>query len=258
MSLFGPAATVVVDALSYLFSAMGIGAIRGEDPRPARAATPRLRAGDLLEGWRYILRHPTLRPLFFNTVLVNGLIMAISPATAVLMLGHLGFKPWQYGLAFGVPCIGGLIGARVSQPLVARFGQHNVMLAAGALRACWSIGLAFVQSGVAGILLVIAVQFVLVTCMGVFNPVLATHRFNQTDPDRIARTLSAWSVTSNISIAALTALWGVLASITSPRTAIAIAGALLLATPLLLPRRDRVSPASTCKPPQRSMARQAE
>ena len=48
-------------------------------------------------------------------------------------------------------------------------------------------------------------------------------------------------VTSNASIAALTALWGLLASFTGPRMAIAIAGVLLLATPLLLPRRDPAS-----------------
>ena len=35
------------------------------------------------------------------------------------------------------------------------------------------------------------------------------------------------------------ALWGLLASATSPRTAIAVAGVLILATPLLLPRRAR-------------------
>ncbi len=70
-----------------------------------------------------------------------------------------------------------------------------------------------------------------------FNPVLATYRLEQTPPDRVARTLSAWSVTSK-SLAALTALWGVLAGLTGPRTAIALAGVLLLATPLLLPRRD--------------------
>jgi MFS family permease len=238
MSMFGPVATVVVDAVSYLFSAIGIGAIRGDEPPPARADTPRLRLGDLLEGWRYILTHPTLRSLFLNTALVNGLIMAIQPLVAVLMLGHLGFKPWQYGLAFGVPCVGGLIGSRLARPLVARFGQHKVMLAAGALRACWSVGLAFIHPGIAGIVLVIAVQFGLVTCAGVFNPVLATYRLHQTETDRIARTLSAWSVTTNVTIATLTALWGLLASITGPRTAIAIAGVLLLATPLLLPRRD--------------------
>jgi MFS family permease len=239
ISMFGPVTTVVADAVSYLFSAIGIGAIRGEEALPARAGTPPLRAGEILEGWRYILTHPTLRPLFFNTTLVNGLIMATAPLVAVLMLGHLGFKPWQYGLAFGIPCVGGLIGSRLARPLVARFGQHKVMLSAGALRACWSIGLAFIHPGIAGIVLVIAVQFGLVTCVGVFNPVLATHRLHQTETDRIARTLSAWSVTSNITIAALTALWGLLAGIIGLRSAIALAGVLLLATPLLLPRRDR-------------------
>jgi hypothetical protein len=240
IGLFGPVTTVIADALSYLLSALGIRAIGGSEPRLARADAPRPRAGDLFEGWRYILTHPALRPLFFNTILVNGLIMATSPLVAVLMLGRLGFAPWQYGLAFGLPCVGGLIGSRLARPLVARFGQHKVMFAAGALRACWSLGLVFIGPGVAGIALVIAVQLGLVTCMGVFNPVFATYRLDQTETDRLARTLSAWSVTSNAAIAALTALWGLLASITSPHTAIAIAGVLMLATPLLLPRYDEV------------------
>ena len=236
IGLFGPVTTVVADAVSYLLSAAGIGAIGGREPRPARAGAPRLRAGDLLDGWRHILTHPALRPLFFNTLAVNGLIMATEPLLAVLMLGRLGFAPWQYGLAFGAPCVGGLIGSRLARRLVARYGQHKVMLTAGALRACWLLGLAFIRPGAAGIVLVIAVELGLVTCMGVFNPVLATYRLEHTETDRVARTLSAWSVASNVTIAALTALWGLLASITSPRTAIAIAGLLLLATPLLLPR----------------------
>jgi hypothetical protein len=74
--------------------------------------------------------------------------------------------------------------------------------------------------------------------MGVFNPVFATHRLEQTASDRVARTLAAWSVTSNASVAVVTALWGVLATATSPRAAIAIAGLLLLTTPLLLPRQE--------------------
>jgi MFS family permease len=239
IGLFGPVTTVVIDAVSYLFSAAAIRAIGGSEPRPVRTDASRLRAGDLLEGWRTILTNPALRPLFFNTILVNGLIMATAPVIAVLMLGDLGFTPWQYGLAFGAPCIGGLIGARLARPLVARFGQHKVMLIAGALRSCWSLGLAFIQPGAIGIVLVITVQFGLVTSIGVFNPVFATHRLEQIATDRVARTLSAWSITSNLSIASLTALWGLLAGITSPRVAIAIAGVLMLATPLLLLlRRD--------------------
>jgi MFS family permease len=247
IGLLGPVTTVVADSVSYLLSAMGIFAIRGSEsnfaiggrqPRVAHADGPPSRGGDLLEGWRYILAHPALRPLFFNTVLVNGLIMATAPLLAVLMLGRLGFAPWQYGLAFGAPCAGGLIGSRLAPRLVARYGQHKVMLIAGTLRACWSLGLAFVGPGAAGITLVIVLQLGLVTCIGVFNPVFVTYRLDQTDTHRVARTLSAWSVTSNATIAVLTALWGLLASITSLRTAIAIAGVLMLATPFLLPRRD--------------------
>jgi hypothetical protein len=108
--------------------------------------------------------------------------MATEPLLSVLMLGPLGFAPWQYGL---------------------------------------------------------------IICIGVFNPVYATYRLEQTATDRVARTLSAWSISSSATIAAMTALWGLLASLTSPRAAIALAGLLILATPLLLPRHDRAAePAS--------------
>jgi hypothetical protein len=251
VGLFGPVTTMLADAVSYLLSAAGICAIGGREPspvctgafgspgRPTRAGRPRLRARDVSEGWRYILAHPTLRPVFFNGLAVGGLLLAVEPLIAVLLLGHLGFTPWQYGLAFAAPCVGGLIGVRLSRRLVARYGQHRVMRTAGTLCACWPIGLAFVRPGVAGLPLVISIQLGLVTCMGVFNPVLATYRLNQTPADRVARTLSAWSVSSSGTTAALTALWGLLASVTSPRTGIAIAGLLLLATPLPLPRHDR-------------------
>jgi MFS family permease len=237
--MFGPVMTVVADAVSYLLSALGIRAIGGREPRPVRTgAPPRFRVGDLLDGWRYILGNPALRPLFFNTVLVNSLIMAAAPLLAVLMLGDLGFAPWQYGLAFAVPCLGGLIGSRLAHPLVARFGRHKVMLTAGTLRACWPLGLAFVRPGAAGLVLVMVVELGLITSAGVFNPVFATYRLEQTGADRVTRTLSAWSATGKAATAAMTGLWGLLAGITGPRTAIAIAGLLLLATPLLLPRHD--------------------
>ena len=239
IGLFGPVTTVLADAVSYLLSAAGIGAIGGREPRPARTAAPRLRARDLLDGWRYILAHPGLRPLFFNAMAVNGLIMVTEPLLAVLMLGRLGFAPWQYGLAFAAPCAGGLIGSRLARRIVARFGQHRVMITAGALRACWLPGLAFIRPGPAGLVLVMTVELGMIICCSVFNPVLATYRLEQTAPDRVTRTLTAWSVSTKASIAALTALWGLLASLTSPRAAIAVAGLLILATPLLLPRRDR-------------------
>ncbi|WP_433565929.1 MFS transporter [Nocardia sp. CA-151230] len=236
IGIFGPVVTVAANAVSFLLSALGIRAIGGGEPQPAPSGNGGFRMGDLVEGWRYILTHRALRPLFVNTILVNGLIMATQPLLAVVMLRDLGFAPWQYGLAFGIPCLGGLIGSRLATPLVGRFGQRRVLVAAGMLRACWVPALACIGPGLAGLLVVIVVEFGLITCCGVFNPVYATFRLERAAPDRTTRMLSAWSITSNMNTAAMTALWGLLAAVTGPRTAIAVAGLLMLATiPLLRP-----------------------
>ena len=241
VGLLGPVTTVLADAVSYLLSACGVALIGGGEQRPQRPLTSRHRAAEVLDGWRHILGSPALRPVFFNRLLVGGLILAAEPVLVVLMLGQLKFAPWQYTLAFGVPCIGGFIGSRLARPLVARFGRHRIMLVVGTLSACWPIGLAFTGPGMGGVVLVIGVQFGLVLCMGVFNPVSATYRLDHTEKQLVARVLAAWSVSTSLATAALTAVWGVLASLTSPRIAIAVAGILLLATPVLLPRRDYVT-----------------
>ncbi|MFH8799655.1 MFS transporter [Streptomyces sp. NPDC017936] len=243
---FGPVVTVAADAVSYLLSALGLRAVGGREPAPAavrEVPAGRLTAGDLLAGWRHLLAHRTLRPLFLNTMLVNGLIMVGAPLLAVLMLGPLHFAPWQYTLAFAVPCTGGLIGSRLAPRLVARHGRRRVLLTAGTLRACWPVGLAFVGPGAGGLALVMVLESGLITCSAVHNTVLTTTRLELTPADRVARTLSAWSVGTKASIATLTALWGALAALTGARTALAVAGVLLLATPLLLAtvRRDGTS-----------------
>ncbi|WP_328806830.1 MFS transporter [Streptacidiphilus fuscans] len=239
IGLLGPLTTVIANAVSFVCSALGIRAIGGVEPapEPAPAAHPAGSSG-LLEGWRFILRHPTLRLLQVNCALNNGLIMASVPLLAVLMMGQLHFAPWQYGLAFAAPSLGGLLGSRIARPLAARYGRHRVLYVSGVARAVWPIGLAFIGPGTPGLVWVMVVELGLITCSGVFNPLLSTTRLELAPPDRVARTLSAWSVSNKISIAALTALWGLLAGLVGTRTAIGVAGALLLATPVLLPRRE--------------------
>lgn len=296
IGVFGPVTTVVADAVSYLVSALGIGAIGGDETVPRRGGsspsptpsampsptsassltpsttpaltptlpaspmtsptstptpspspsltpkptpTPRLSRADLLAGWHHILGHPALRPLFFNVLAVNALIMASEPLMAVLLLGRLGFAPWQYGLAFAAPCVGGLAGSRAARPLASRFGEPRVLMVSGVLRAVWPVGLAFVGRETSGMLLVMVLQFGLVACCGVFNPLLAAARLEHTPPDLVARTLTAWTISTSAAIAGVTAAWGLLAAAVGPRTGIGAAGVLMLATPALLPRRRR-------------------
>jgi predicted MFS family arabinose efflux permease len=227
---------VITDALSYVFSALSISAVRGPEERPQRNGANRVRAGELLDGWRHIFTHAGLRSLYLNNMLVGGLIMATEPLLAVLLLRNLGFAPWQYGLAFAAPCVGGFVGSRLASRVVARFGQHWVFRVVGTLRAVWLIGLAFVRPGVVGLVTVIVVELAIIVSMSLFTPVLATYRLEHTPRDRIARMLSAWSIGQQASIALFTALGGVLADVTTTRTALTVIGLAIFASPLLLPR----------------------
>ncbi|WP_433788980.1 MFS transporter [Actinoplanes sp. CA-252034] len=195
---------------------------------------------DLVGGWRHLLGHRGLRALFLNSLLVNGLIMATEPLLTVLMVAELGFPLWQYGLAFAVPCLGGLIGSRLARRVVASRGQPWVLRVVGTLRVVWLIGLAFVQPGVVGLVTVIVLELAIIICMSLFNPVLATYRLEHTPAPLLARTLTAWSISSGLSIAVLAALSGLLAGVIGPRPAIAAVGVLILVSPLLLIRGERL------------------
>ncbi|WP_405498010.1 MFS transporter [Nocardia sp. NBC_00511] len=245
IGVFGPVTTIIADALSYLLSALGVTAIRDREEPPQRTGKDGTRLADLLEGWRYLLSHSGLRVLLFNSMLVSGLIMATEPLLAVLLLRELGFPPWQYGLAFAAPCLGGLIGSRLARRVVARYGQFRILRTVGALRVVCLIGLAFVGPGIAGLATVIVVELAIIICMSLYAPVLVTYRLEQTPKDRVTRTLSAWSISTGLSIAVCTALAGVLAQATTPRTALAVCGLLILTTALLLPRREDSAPAAS-------------
>lgn len=237
IGLLGPVITVLADAFSYLISALAVLRIRGGDVVTTRDPATRLRATDLLAGWRFIHHDPVLRRLFRNSILVSGLITATLPLLAVLLLGEYHFPAWQYGLAFGIPAIGGFVGARLCAPLVHRYGRYRIMMITGWLRSLFPLGLAFVGPGAPGLLTVVLVEALLITCMGVFNPINATERLQRIPADHAARVLSTWSAGSKFTQAGLTVVWGVLATFTGTLTAITLAGVLLLTTPLLLPRR---------------------
>jgi MFS-type transporter involved in bile tolerance (Atg22 family) len=230
IGVLGPVITVVLNATSFALSALNIRRIATPSPAPAHTERP-----SITGGWRAILTDPVLRVLLGNNALVSALIMATAPLLAYRMLHDLGFTPLEYGLGFGVPCLGGILGSRLSRPLAHRYGQRRILLIFGVGRVLWSIGLAFIGPGLTGLLLVMAVELGLITCMGVYSPVFATYRLERIEPGTAARALTAWTITTRTSVAAGTALWGGLAAITGVRPALIIAGALLLATAVLLP-----------------------
>ncbi|MFJ4058272.1 MFS transporter [Streptomyces albogriseolus] len=234
----GAAATMVVDAWSFLASALGIRRIRQPEPAPpVRAASAHL-GRDIAAGWQYLLRHSGLRPLFFNALLFGGSVMMASPLMAVLMLDDLGLAPWQYGLALGLPCLGGVLGSRLTPLLTRRFGQRRTLLVSGVARTLWTILLPLTPSGAIGVFVIVAADFGLLLSAGIFNPSFTTYRMAATPDAFMSRVGTSWSVGAKTCQAAFVIAGGLIAAAAGVRGALLIAGLLCMASALLLPWRE--------------------
>ncbi|HEY9328632.1 MAG TPA: MFS transporter [Streptomyces sp.] len=249
IGVLGAAATMVTDALSFLGSALGIRRIRQPEPAPPVRAAGSPPGRDIAAGWQFLLRHPGLRPLFFNALLFGGSVMMASPLMAVLMLRDLGLEPWQYGLALGLPCLGGVLGSRLAPPLTRRLGQRRVLLLSGVLRTVWLVLLPLTPSGGLGVCTVVAADFGLLFSAGIFNPSYTTYRMAATPDAFMSRVGTSWSVGAKTSQAAFMIAGGILAGAAGVRGALLIAGLLCMASALLLPWREARTAAGTIPAP---------
>jgi MFS family permease len=167
----------------------------------------------------------------------GGCVMACAPLLAVLMLRDLGFAPWQYGLALGLQCVGGLAGAAAVRPLRRRFGERPVLLGTGAARALWLVFLPLTPAGPAGLAVIAGSQVLMLFCAGAFNPTFFTHRMNATPDGALSRVLAAWSISSRVVQPLVIAAGGLLAAALGTRAAMVVLAALLLTSVALLPWR---------------------
>ncbi|SDK30153.1 Predicted arabinose efflux permease, MFS family [Nocardioides sp. YR527] len=246
VSVAGPTLTVLVDALTYLLSALGIRSIRTPEPQPP-TRKPQHWLAEVTAGWRYILARRDLRSLFLNAALFGSGVIATSPLQLVLTLRVLGMEPWMYGVAMGVPCLGGILGAMCAPRLTNRLGERAVLLGSGVARTLWTIPIAFTPTGPVGFAWFTAANFGLILCAGVFNPTFAAYRMRETADDHMSRVQAAWSITMKVAQPVGVLAAGALAAATSPRTAIAVAGGVLLLSSALLPWRRTVTKTPTCE-----------
>lgn len=231
---FGATATMAADAVSYLGSVLGLRHIRkSEPPPPERSADSGIRAG-----WRYIFAHRGLRALFLNAMLFGGPVIMSSPLLAVLVLNGLGLPARDYGLALGVPCLGGIAGSRLARVLVRRFGQRRVLLVSGVLRTPWMLLYPLARHGMAGLGIIMAADTLLLACAGVFNPVFATYRMNVTADAYMARVRTAWGISSKTVQPLCVLAGGGLAALAGVRTALLIGGLACVSSAALLPYRS--------------------
>ncbi|MEV7013019.1 MFS transporter [Streptosporangium sp. NPDC051022] len=246
----GPLVTLIVDAVSFLASAV---LLRRLTRFPAGKAKEGRSRRELLAGWTFILGHGGLRPLYLNAMLFGGAIMWSSPIMAVVMLKDMGATPLEYGIALGVPCLGGLLGATLSPKTVTLLGVQRALLVFGAARTIWIIPMAFVGPGPSAVLAITSIDFFLLLCAGIFNPIFATYRMNSTPDGLMARVGTAWSVSSRTIQPLFITLGGMVATASTSRRSLLIAGVLCLGSAPFLPWRGRL-PGDVHEPAPRNPA----
>ncbi|AVT32105.1 MULTISPECIES: MFS transporter [unclassified Plantactinospora] len=112
--------TLLVDAVSYLVSALFLARIRLT--RPTEPASTDGAGLGLGQGLRFVVRAPILRSLLLGTTTLNLFNYMFTALYVLYVSTELGLSPGLLGLVIGIGAIGALLGAAVTGRLVRRLG----------------------------------------------------------------------------------------------------------------------------------------
>jgi predicted MFS family arabinose efflux permease len=118
LQVLGAPLLIVVDAVSFLLSALFLGSIRQPDTVPDRATRRPLRT-EIAEGLGFVVRHPLLRRIVACTGTGNLFGSITSTLLVLFALRELGLPESTLGLALSAGAAGGLVGAATA----ARFAR---------------------------------------------------------------------------------------------------------------------------------------
>ncbi|MFB7612014.1 MFS transporter [Streptomyces gardneri] len=123
----GPVGALVVDAASYLASAVLLRTLPESRPTP-RTGESALRL--MREGWRYVTGHPVMRPCMIWATAANFLNAALVALTPLYLVREAGLDSVQLGLVLAMDGVGALAGAAVAVRVTTRLGTAWGVIAA--------------------------------------------------------------------------------------------------------------------------------
>ena len=136
---------IVVDAATFLVSAVQIGRVR-IDERPVESAEGKSLVRRAREGLGLVLRHPILGPCLGGSTTINFFTLMANALLVLYASRELGLSAAVIGLALGVGAVGGLVGALLAPRIAGRLGVGPTILV-GAVLFPAPIGLLALASG---------------------------------------------------------------------------------------------------------------
>lgn len=130
IQVLGAPVTMVVDALSFVFSAHMTGRVRVTE-RPLTGHTESL-VRRAAQGFGYLRRHPYLAPSLRCCTTLNFFSFVAATLVVLYASRTLGLSAGTIGLAFGIGAVGGLIGALLAGRVARSIGA-GYTIAVGAV-----------------------------------------------------------------------------------------------------------------------------
>lgn len=127
-SAVGAANTLVLDAVTYLLSAITLVRIRHREPEPPPQPDRNVRR-ELAEGLGSVLRNPPVRAIGLHAAIYNAGIELVGVAFVVHAVRDLGLAPWVYGVVLLIGGVGSILGTLAAPALIRRLGYGPALLA---------------------------------------------------------------------------------------------------------------------------------
>ena len=132
VQLVGGPLAMLVDAVSFLVSAISVGLIRRpEPPRPARPAETRIRH-EIVEGLRLVASHPILIPLTLRSVIAHVAGSFYGVLYTIYLIDDLHLSPFMLGIVVSAGGVGALVGSLFASRAIARLGIGPALIWAAA------------------------------------------------------------------------------------------------------------------------------
>lgn len=122
----GAPLAVLVDALSFLWSAGWIASIRTPESRP-RPATERDLRREIAEGLRFVLGHPVVRPTVLFGAGANLMLTTTSAVEVLFLLRTVRLSAGAIGLLMGLCSLGSVAGAVAAGRVGRRLGHRRAL-----------------------------------------------------------------------------------------------------------------------------------
>jgi len=226
VSTVGAPVAVLVDSLTYLYSAITLSRIDVDEPPARTGVTVRQLLGDIVEGVRWAYGRSGLRTLAIAThgwFVGNAVVGVVLAPYAFLVLDLSAF---QFGLVGAVGGVGAVIGAAVTTAVGRRLGTGRTIILCHSIITCGVVAMVLAgepSSSAAAVALLMLGQGLYGLAMGMSNSHEMSYRQLVTPDELQARTNTTLRSINRAVIVVVAPIAGVLADAVGVRPMLVVA-----------------------------------